>query len=235
MAPRTPADIRKFEDLGTRSFPLEQGIGEAINFHEGIGSKRKQERIGYLKNYWATRVQSIPKVKLHTSLNLSYSCAICGVSIDGMTPGQVASCALGSSTRFTPSASLGKHQLRPCNSSRLHADSGPGQVSRSYRGDSSQSITASSPRQGDLQGEIDTLCPIHFAHFAKWVGKHKPTPAAGRHHCLISRVDAFKHRIPTHGRAHGRARPAASPRALRGRAALRQRPLQNRHLQRCGR
>ena len=84
-------DIRKFEDLGTRSFPLEQGIGEAINFHEGIGSRRKEQRIGYLKNYWASRVQSIPKVKLHTSLNLKYSCAICGVSIDGMTPAQVSS------------------------------------------------------------------------------------------------------------------------------------------------
>ena len=84
------SDIRKFEDLGTRSFPLEQGIGEAINFHEGIGSKRKEQRIGYLKNYWASRVQQIPKVKLHTSLNLNYSCAICGVSIDGMTPGQLA-------------------------------------------------------------------------------------------------------------------------------------------------
>jgi selenocysteine lyase/cysteine desulfurase len=86
---RHSADIRKFEDLGTRSFPLEQGIGEAINFHEGIGSRRKQERIFYLKNYWATRVQSIPRVKLHTSLRPEYSCAICGVSIDGMTPGQV--------------------------------------------------------------------------------------------------------------------------------------------------
>ena len=85
------SDIRKFEDIGTRSFPLEQGIGEAINFHEGIGSKRKEQRIGYLKNYWASRVQSIAKVKLHTSLNLNYSCAICGVSIDGMTPGQLAS------------------------------------------------------------------------------------------------------------------------------------------------
>ena len=85
------SDIRKFEELGTSSFPLEQGIGEAINFHEGIGSKRKEQRIGYLKNYWASQVQSIPKVKLHTSLNLKYSCAICGVSIDGMTPGQLAS------------------------------------------------------------------------------------------------------------------------------------------------
>lgn len=80
------SDIRKFEDLGTRSFPIEEGIGEAINFHEGIGSKRKEERIRYLKNYWATRVQSMPKVKLHTSLDARYSCAICGVSIDGMTP-----------------------------------------------------------------------------------------------------------------------------------------------------
>ncbi|MEY4279245.1 MAG: Isopenicillin-N epimerase, partial [Bacteroidota bacterium] len=30
-------DIRKFETLGTRSFPIEQGIGEAINFHTAIG------------------------------------------------------------------------------------------------------------------------------------------------------------------------------------------------------
>jgi len=84
------SNIRKFEDIGTRSFPIEQGIGEAINFHEGIGSKRKEERIRYLKNYWATRVKDIPKVKLQTSLNAKYSCAICGVSVDGMTPGALA-------------------------------------------------------------------------------------------------------------------------------------------------
>src|ERR1700744_62575 len=82
-------DIRKFENLGTRSFPIEQGIGEAINFHEGIGSKRKEERIRFLKNYWASKVQQIRKVKIHTSLNSKYSCAICGVSIDGMPPGEL--------------------------------------------------------------------------------------------------------------------------------------------------
>ena len=59
------------------------------NFHEGIGSKRKEERIRFLKNYWASKVQQIPKVKLHTSLNPKYSCAICGVSVDGMTPGEL--------------------------------------------------------------------------------------------------------------------------------------------------
>jgi selenocysteine lyase/cysteine desulfurase len=82
-------DIRKFETLGTRSFPIEQGIGEAINFHQAIGSKRKEARIRYLKNYWANKVKDIPKVKIHTSLKDEYSCAICGVSIDGMTPGEL--------------------------------------------------------------------------------------------------------------------------------------------------
>jgi selenocysteine lyase/cysteine desulfurase len=80
------SDIRKFETLGTRSFPIEQGIGEAINFHLAIGKKRKEERVRYLKNYWAEQVINVPKVKIKTSLKSAYSCAICGVSIDGITP-----------------------------------------------------------------------------------------------------------------------------------------------------
>jgi len=82
-------DIRKFETLGTRSFPIEQGIGEALNFHNAIGAKRKEERIRYLKNYWAEKAKNIPKVKIHTSFKPEYACAICGVSIDGMTPAQL--------------------------------------------------------------------------------------------------------------------------------------------------
>ena len=82
-------DIRKFETLGTRSFPIEQGIGEAVNFQNAIGSKRKEERIRFLKNYWANKVKDIPKVKIHTSFKPEYSCAICGVTVDGMTPGEL--------------------------------------------------------------------------------------------------------------------------------------------------
>jgi len=85
----TSADIRKFETLGTRSFCIEQAIGEAINFQEGIGTKRKQERIHYLKKYWAEKALQIPGVKIHTSLKPEYSCAIAGVSIDGMKPGEL--------------------------------------------------------------------------------------------------------------------------------------------------
>jgi selenocysteine lyase/cysteine desulfurase len=83
------ADIRKFETLGTRSFPIEQGIGEALNFHNAIGAKRKQERIHYLKKYWASKVKEVPGVRIHTSLKPEYSCAICGVSVDGLTPAEL--------------------------------------------------------------------------------------------------------------------------------------------------
>ncbi|KAA0991354.1 aminotransferase class V-fold PLP-dependent enzyme [Dyadobacter aurulentus] len=82
-------DIRKFETLGTRSFPIEQAIGEAINFQEGIGSKRKQERVHFLKKYWAEKAAQIPGVKIHTSMKPEYSCAIAGVSVDGMKPEEV--------------------------------------------------------------------------------------------------------------------------------------------------
>ncbi|MEO8174291.1 MAG: aminotransferase class V-fold PLP-dependent enzyme [Sediminibacterium sp.] len=83
------ADIRKFETLGTRSFPIEQGIGEAVNFQNAIGNKRKEDRVRYLKNYWAKKVKDIPKVRIHTSFKPEYSCAICGVTVDGMTPGEL--------------------------------------------------------------------------------------------------------------------------------------------------
>ena len=82
-------DIRKFEALGTRSFAPEQAIGQAIDFHNAIGSRRKQERLHYLKKYWCDAVTQNPKVKLHISLKPEYSCALGTFSIEGMKPGDI--------------------------------------------------------------------------------------------------------------------------------------------------
>ncbi|MEI6816167.1 MAG: aminotransferase class V-fold PLP-dependent enzyme, partial [Bacteroidota bacterium] len=82
-------DIRKFEHLGTRSFPIELAIGNSIDFHNGIGSKRKEERLRYLKNYWAEKVGRFPKVKFNTSLMDNQSCAICNFTIEGMEPAKI--------------------------------------------------------------------------------------------------------------------------------------------------
>lgn len=82
-------DIRKFENLGTRPFFIEQAIGKAIEFHEMIGIERKQERLHYLKNYWMEKVKNVPKVKLNTSLDKKWGCAIGNVLVEGKKPGEL--------------------------------------------------------------------------------------------------------------------------------------------------
>jgi selenocysteine lyase/cysteine desulfurase len=79
-------DIRKFENLGTRPFFIEQAIGKAIEFYEMIGSKRKEERLRYLKNYWMERVQDVKNVSLCTSQKADFGCAIGLVYIEGKKP-----------------------------------------------------------------------------------------------------------------------------------------------------
>jgi selenocysteine lyase/cysteine desulfurase len=100
-------DIRKFENLGTRSFPIEQGIGEAINFHNAIGTKRKEERIRYLKDYWVIKAMEIPGINVHTSLKKEFSCALAGVSVEGMTPGELYKQLMNRSQIQTSPISLG--------------------------------------------------------------------------------------------------------------------------------
>jgi selenocysteine lyase/cysteine desulfurase len=79
-------DIHKFENLGTRSFASEMAIGSAVDFHNVIGSKRKEDRIRFLKNYWTEKVVKNPKVKIHTSTSPKHSCAIALFSIEGWKP-----------------------------------------------------------------------------------------------------------------------------------------------------
>ena len=92
--PQSP-DIRKFETLGTRSFAPEQAIGQAIDFHNAIGSKRKEQRLHYLKNYWCEKVIKNPRVKLNVSLKPEYACAVGNFSIEGIEPETVASKLFG--------------------------------------------------------------------------------------------------------------------------------------------
>ena len=82
-------DIHKFEALGTRPFFIEQAIGKAIEFHEMIGAERKEKRLHYLKNYWMEKVKGLPGVKLNTSLNPKWGCAIGNVGVEGRKPGEL--------------------------------------------------------------------------------------------------------------------------------------------------
>lgn len=82
-------DIRKFENLGTRPFFIEQAINKAIEFHDMIGIERKEKRLHFLKNYWMEKVKDVPKVKLHTSMKPKWGGAIGMVSIDGKKPSEL--------------------------------------------------------------------------------------------------------------------------------------------------
>ncbi len=82
-------DIRKFENLGTRPFFIEEATGKAIEFYDMIGAERKEKRLLYLKNYWMAKVRDIPKVKIGTSLKSGFGCAIGIVSVDGKKPSEL--------------------------------------------------------------------------------------------------------------------------------------------------
>lgn len=79
-------DIRKFEALGTRSFPIEHAIGEAIDFQEMLGARRKEERLWYLKSYWTSRAMEIPGVTIGSPLSRGWSGAIALLQIRGKEP-----------------------------------------------------------------------------------------------------------------------------------------------------
>ncbi len=79
-------DIRKFEEIGTHPAANYLAIGEALTFHEGIGSKRKEARLKYLNDLWIDEIVDGDKVVLHTSRNPKYACGIATVEIKGIDP-----------------------------------------------------------------------------------------------------------------------------------------------------
>lgn len=79
-------DIRKFEEIGTHSAAMRLAIGEAVLFHNAIGSKRKEERLRFLARYWMNNLKALPKVGFNTSFDPKQSCAIGNFKIEGIDP-----------------------------------------------------------------------------------------------------------------------------------------------------
>ena len=83
-------DIRKFEEIGTHPAANGLAIAEALTFHQGIGAERKEARLRYLTHYWAERLLQHDGIRLHTSLDPRFSCAIGNVEIVGVDPSALA-------------------------------------------------------------------------------------------------------------------------------------------------
>jgi isopenicillin-N epimerase len=85
-----PKDIRRFEDVGTRTPSNRVAIAEAITFNEGIGIERKSARIRYLKERLANRLCTLPRVRFYSSLDRSDSCGVATFGIEGMDMAKLA-------------------------------------------------------------------------------------------------------------------------------------------------
>lgn len=91
-APDTLDDnIRKFEEIGTHPAAPYLAIGDALTFHQAIGDARKEARLRYLRDWWATRLLRNTKVRLHTSLKPQFSCGIGVFQVDGLDNGKLSS------------------------------------------------------------------------------------------------------------------------------------------------
>ena len=88
--PEMDGNIRKFEEIGTHPASIRVAIGDALTFHNGIGSARKEARLRYLKDYWAERLRQVPKIRFHSSFDPRQSCALFNVEIEGVAPDALA-------------------------------------------------------------------------------------------------------------------------------------------------
>jgi len=101
-AEKTQKDnIRKFEEIGTHPAAPRLAIGEAILFHNGIGAKRKEERLRYLSRYWMNKLKDLPNVRFHTSWQPNQSCGIANVEIVGVDPGALSGYLMDKHKIFT--------------------------------------------------------------------------------------------------------------------------------------
>jgi isopenicillin-N epimerase len=77
-------DIRKFEVVGTQPVAMRNAIADALAFHRGLGARRKEERLRYLRRRWEGALRGVPRVILRNADGPEQSCGIGALSIDGM-------------------------------------------------------------------------------------------------------------------------------------------------------
>lgn len=83
---REPDDISRLNHIGTHPVHTDLAIENAIDFHNMIGAKRKEERLRYLQTYWTSKVRNIPGVIVNTPEDPKRYCGIGNVGIEGMKP-----------------------------------------------------------------------------------------------------------------------------------------------------
>lgn len=83
-------DIRKLNHTGTHPVATDIAINHAIDYHQTIGIKRKEDRLRFLQNYWTDHIKDSKNIYLNTPDDKKRSCAIANVGIKNMKPAELA-------------------------------------------------------------------------------------------------------------------------------------------------
>ncbi|MAN87345.1 MAG: aminotransferase [Algoriphagus sp.] len=82
--------ILNLNHTGTHPVATDLAVINAIEFHNKIGSKRKEDRLRYTQRYWSDQVRDLPNVQVNTPQAIQRSCAIANVGIESMKPADLA-------------------------------------------------------------------------------------------------------------------------------------------------
>lgn len=78
-------DIRKFESIGTHPWAIRAALGEALAYHQAIGTDRKAARLRYLTLRWANALKVHPRIKILTDLSEPpQAWGVAAVTIEGI-------------------------------------------------------------------------------------------------------------------------------------------------------
>ncbi|MBS0664309.1 MAG: aminotransferase class V-fold PLP-dependent enzyme [Verrucomicrobia bacterium] len=87
-------DIRKLNHLGTHPVPTELAILDALDFHQRIGSARKEARLRQLQERWTSQVRGVAGLTVNTPADPARACAIANVRVDRLSPAALAQALL---------------------------------------------------------------------------------------------------------------------------------------------
>ncbi|WP_339864642.1 aminotransferase class V-fold PLP-dependent enzyme [uncultured Algoriphagus sp.] len=86
---------------GTHPVSTDLSVIDAINFHNKMGSRRKEDRLRYIQRYWSDQVRDLPGINVNTPKDPQRSCAIANVDLDAMTPADMAKTLMDKYKIFT--------------------------------------------------------------------------------------------------------------------------------------
>ena len=106
--------MARLNHTGTLPVHTDLAIGDALDYYTTLGAQRKEERLGYLQQYWTSKVRDIPNIIVNTPADPARSCAIANVGIGSMAPADMAARLLQQYRIYTVAIDYPAANVRGC-------------------------------------------------------------------------------------------------------------------------